>query len=172
MRSAYIFLVLTLAGCLLAPGLAWAEFDVTPYNDGGKIVTGGHDDFEADPALANNEFQRVFGYEFGEEPTAPFVIEDPGFNNEPTFTVGYGTQNGALLPNAALTFNLLTNLQFWDGTGSVAFGPAPPLVALGVQNVVTMDEVRLSGTAANGTIPTLEITTAAGRIHEQDGNAD
>jgi hypothetical protein len=154
--------------CLILIGSpALAEFDVVPYDDGGKIVTGGHDDFEPDPTLADNEFQRVFGYEFGEEPMAPFVIEDPGANNEPAITMGYGTNNGALLPSAFLSFHAVTNLLYWDGTQPVDFGPAPDMVALGIASLVSMDEIRYFGTGnSTGENPGFGFTDANGRYHD------
>lgn len=166
MRYAYSPLGAAIMSALFIPSAIFAEFDVVPYDDNGKIVTGGHDDLEPDPLLADSEVQRVFGYEFGEEPTAPFVIEDPGVNNSPNFTLGYGTNNGALLPSAFLSFDAVTNLLYWDGSQPVEFIAAPQMVELGIGSLIVPDEIRFSGTGSTGVNPGFGLTDVNGRYHD------
>lgn len=137
---------------------ARAHDDVVPYALGGKIVTGGHDDL----AGTNTIETRVFGYDFGEDPGDPYVIGDPGFNNG-SFAVGLFPGDGLLPTNSTLAFNVVTNLTYWDGTGSVAFTPAAAGVALGLNRgsfTVVVDAVGQSGTT-----PTIGGTGASGRVH-------
>ncbi len=154
------FLHWTFALLIAATGAARAvaHEDVTPYELNGKIVTGGHDDGLA----TNNITQRVFGYDFGEDPFDPYFIGDPGINNG-AFAVGVFPNDGLLPANFTLGFDVVTNLLYWDGGGSVSFAPAPVDVSLGLQrgsNTVLVDALGQSGT-----VPTIGSTGALGRVH-------
>jgi hypothetical protein len=137
---------------------ALAHEDVVPYALGGKIVTGGHDDVLG----TDNITQQVFGYDFGEDPLDPYFIGDPGFNNG-AFAIGVYPNNGLLPANFTLGFSVLTNLQFWDGTGSVSFAPALAGIDLGINR--GSNTVHFSGSGQSGTVPTIGSTGAAGRVH-------
>lgn len=137
---------------------ALAHEDVLPYALGGKIVTGGHDDVLG----TDNITQQVFGYDFGEDPLDPYFIGDPGFNNG-AFAIGVYPNDGLLPANFTLGFNVLTNLQFWDGTGSVWFSPAVAGIDLGLNRGSTT--VHISGSGQSGTVPTIGSTGASGRLH-------
>jgi hypothetical protein len=138
---------------------AWAHEDVVPYELNGKIVTGGHDDVLA----SDNVTQRVFGYDFGEDLLDPYFIGDPGFNNG-AFAIGVYPNNGLLpTPNFTLGFDVLTNLQYWDGTGGVSFGPAPADVSLGLAR--GSFEVFVDALGQTGTVPTIGSTGTSGRLH-------
>ena len=137
---------------------ALAHDDVLPYALGGKIVTGGHDDVVG----TDNITERVFGYDFGEDPSDPYVIGDPGFNNG-AFAIGIYPNNGLLPANFTLGFNVLSNLQFWDGSGPVSFAPALAGVDLGINR--GSNTVHISGSGQSGTVPTIGSTGAAGRLH-------
>ncbi len=101
---------------------AWAgpkeeeHFDVSPGVSNGQLVTGGF----IDDTQTFIPDVRVFGYEFGEEdPLQPFFAQDPGFNNFPL-------SNGGTFPaNTDFGFDVLSNLQVWDGAGDVSFGLVP-----------------------------------------------
>lgn len=148
---------------LLGTQAARAHEDVTPYAWNGKIVTGGHDD-----ALGTDNLeQRVFGYDFGEEPSDPYFIGDPGFNNG-AFAVGVYPGDGLLPANFTLRFELLTNLNFWDGTGAVSWGAPAPEVSLGLQR--GSNTVTVSGSGASGTVPSIGSTGASGRLHVHLGS--
>lgn len=143
---------------LTVASVAGAHEDVTPYVLNGKIVTGGHDD-----ALGvDNLEQRVFGYDFGEDPLDPFFIGDPGFNNG-AFAIGVYPGDGLLPTGFTLGFNVLTNLLYWDGVGAVALGAPPPDVSLGLQR--GSSTVTISGSGMSGTVPTIGSTGASGRVH-------
>lgn len=152
-HSSIVFLLLTAIAASLQ-----AHDDVVPYELNGKIFTGGHDD-----ALGTDTIvQRVFGYDFGEEPSDPYIIGDPGFNNG-AFGIGIFPNDGLLPVNQTLTFSVLTNLQYWDGTGSVSFDAAPAGVDLGIKR--GSFTLHVSGTGQSGVTPTLGGTAAAGRLH-------
>jgi len=95
----------TAAGAFAGP----AHHDVRPHVSGGKILTDGYDDDTGVPTPGVH----VFGYDFGEEPTDPFFISDPGFN---------ASSSSGLTPSSQLRFNVLDSLKYWDGTG---FGGVP-----------------------------------------------
>jgi PEP-CTERM motif len=142
---------------------AFAHDDVAPYESMGKIVTGGHDD-----GLGTSQVvERVFGYDFGEVPSNPYVIGDPGFNNGIDFTLGVFPNDGLLPAGFMLGFNVLPmNLQYWNGTGpGVSFGAAPNDVMLSLENPIEGGTVVISGTGISGTPPVIQDTGNDGRIH-------
>lgn len=163
-----ISLVIALVATLFLAPHAQAEvvhghFDVVPYADGGKLMTGGRDD----STLATVTQLRVFGLEFGEEPSDPYYIGDPGFNNG-AFAIGNFPNNGLLPTSQTLRFSLTTNLEYWDGTGAVNFGAAPADVDLGLIRGSFTGYV--SGTGLTGTLPTVGTTGATGRMHVHLGS--
>lgn len=159
MRNIGLALILTLI--VAAP--AGAHDDVVPYASGGKILTGGHDDAEG----TNTVEQRVFGYDFGEDPLDPYFIGDPGFNNG-AFAIGIFPNDGLLPAGFTLAFDVITNLEYWDGTGAVAFAAAPAGIELGLQR--GSNTVNISGTGTSGTVPTIGSTGASGRLHVHLGS--
>ena len=165
-----------MAGCLtalvFAPASVFAQHeDIAPYGEGGKIVTGGRIHGSSSP----NEYQQVFGYDFGEEPLDPFVIEDPGINNDAdvaaAFLSSFG-KNPVLPVGAILKFNILdtmgSKLLFWDGSGAVDFAPAPLSTELGIKK--GSFEAKLSSSAVTGTTPAIATVDASGRVHEHLGS--
>lgn len=110
------YITLTIAVLtLLTATSAFAEeehehFDIAPYFVEGQLLTGGlsHDGDHTPPTIY------VYGYEFGEEPLDPFNPSDPGVNQEGGV--------GNLPAGAALSYNILSDLLFWDGVGGVSFG--------------------------------------------------
>jgi hypothetical protein len=157
------FCTLTLLAILFAAAAAHAHDDVVPYGFGGKLVTGGHDD-----GLGTDTIEtRVFGYDFGEEPSDPYFIGDPGFNNG-AFAIGVFPNNGLLPTGFTLGFDVVTNLQYWDGAGSVSFLDGPLDVSLGLQR--GSNTVFVSGTGQTGTVPTIGSTGVSGRLHVHLGS--
>jgi len=132
--------------------------DVLPYGLGGKILTGGHDDVLG----TNNITQRVFGYDFGEDPSDPYIIGDPGFNNG-TFAIGLFPNDGLLPAGFTLGLNVLTNLQYWNGAGAVSFAPSAAGVDFGLTR--GSNTLHISGTSLSGVTPTIGSTGAVGRLH-------
>jgi hypothetical protein len=139
--------------------VALAHDDVVPYALNGKIVTGGHDDVLATDTIT----QQVFGYDFGEDPLDPYFIGDPGINNG-AFGVGLYPNDGLLPANFTLGFDVVTNLQYWDGVGGASFVPAPADVSLGLAR--GSFEILVDAVGQTGTAPTIASTGATGRVHQ------
>jgi hypothetical protein len=143
---------------------AYAHEDVLPYGVGSKIVTGGHDDVLG----TNNITQRVFGYDFGEDPSDPYIIGDPGFNNG-AFAIGLFPNDGLLPAGFTLGLNVLTNLQYWNGTGAVSFAPSAAGVDFGLTR--GSNTLHISGTGLSGVTPTIGSTGGIGRLHVHTSSA-
>ena len=131
--------------------------DVVPYAVGGKILTGSH----SDVTLEDHLEVRVFGYDFGEDPGDPYFIGDPGFNNG-GFAIGVFPNDGLLPAGFNLSFDVVTNLQYWDGAGSVNFSSAPADVTLGLER--GSNTLLVSGDGQSGTAPSMS-TGVSGRLH-------
>lgn len=162
MRSLSLKLAILIAIGGLSPAMA-QHADVVPYSNNGKIVTGGHNDVTLEDTIE----LRVFGYDFGEDPLDPYFIGDPGFNNG-AFAIGIFPNDGLLPANFTLGFNVLSTLNFWDGDGAVAFAAASAGVSLGLQR--GSNTVTVSGAGQSGTVPTIQGTGAAGRVHVHLGS--
>jgi hypothetical protein len=163
MRNYALVLVAVAAALGSAAHNANGHFDIAPYAAGGKVMTGGHDD----GTLENAVELQVFGFDFGEEPSDPYFIGDPGFNNG-GFAIGVFPNDGLLPTGQTLSFNLTTNLEYWDGTGAVNFSAAPADVELGL--IRGSFSTYLSGSGATGTPPTIGPTGASGRLHVHLGS--
>lgn len=161
MRTWTLALTMILAAATAAA--ARAHDDVVPYAFNGKLVTGGHDD----GTLTDTLEMRVYGFDFGEEPSDPYFIGDPGFNNG-AFAIGVFPNNGLLPAGFTLGFDVVTNLQYWDGAGGVSFAAAPADIELGLQRGSFTTYV--SGTGQTGTVPTIGSTGGLGRLHVHLGS--
>lgn len=158
MRICTLTLTMILAAVTAAAVHAQGHADVVPYALNNKIVTGAHNDF----TLEDSVEQSVFGYDFGEDPGDPYFISDPGFNNG-AFAIGVFPNDGLLPSGFTLGFDVVTNLQYWDGAGGINFGPGPVDVALGLQR--GSNTVYVSGSGQTGTVPTISSTGVLGRVH-------
>ena len=149
----------------LAPTFARADFDVRPFVQNGQIMTGGHDDGTGEDIPATH----AFGYAFGEDPNDPYFTQDPGFNAE----AGSG-----LPPGSQLTFNILSNLKYWNGTGSPMFSATPSTESLEF-NFGAQTRYVFSTSAAQAGFA-LQTVTSDGASHRHlnaflnasDGNSD
>jgi hypothetical protein len=158
MRISTLTLTLILAAVTATTARAQGHADVVPYALNNKIVTGGHNDVSLEDTIE----LRVFGYDFGEDPFDPYFISDPGFNNG-GFAIGLFPNDGLLPSGFTLGFDVVTNLQYWDGAGGVSFAAAPVDVALGLQR--GSNTVYVSGSGQTDTVPTISSTGATGRVH-------
>ncbi len=105
--------ILAVLAALAPSARAEGHFDIAPYLQDGRLLTGGldHGGRHVAPPIT------VYGYEFGEDPYDPFNPSDPGVNQ----AAGVGN-----LPAGALVrYDILTSLLYWDGQGEVAW-TAPP----------------------------------------------
>ncbi len=140
------------------PVAAWAHDDIVPYEFNGKVATGGHDDILA----SNTITERVFGFDFGEDPLIPYIIGDPGFNNG-AFGIGVFPNDGLLPSNFTLGLGITDDLKYWDGTGAVSFAPAPAGTSLALSHLSST--INIDGSSGIGSALTIGGTAAAGRLH-------
>jgi hypothetical protein len=95
------------------------HYDIAPYFQDGQLLTGGldHGGHHTPPPIT------AYGFEFGEDPFDPFNPSDPGVNQ--------AAGVGGLPAGAALSYNILSSLLYWDGSDEVAFGsPGDAYVSL------------------------------------------
>lgn len=84
--------------------------DARPRVASGKIVT----DAFADSTGTLLSNVRTFGWQFQTIPGSPYFLQDPGFN---------AVSSSGLPGGSLLGFNVTRGLSYWNGTGSVGFGP-------------------------------------------------
>jgi hypothetical protein len=110
-------------------GTAHAVYDVSPrlvsLASGQALATYGYDDAgdssSGNPIYLTPNPNRVFAYFFGDFGD-PYFDEDPGIHALAT-TSGYTSSN---LPTGSwLSFDVLSDLQYWNGTNNVSFGSVP-----------------------------------------------
>jgi len=99
---------------LTSVAAADVHFDIAPYFQDNTLLTGGldHEGNHTLPSIT------VYGYEFREDPFDPFNVTDPGVNQEGGV--------GSLPASAALRYNILSSLRYWDGVGPVVNWTIPP----------------------------------------------
>lgn len=153
------------AAAVLLSSAAFAHFDIVPYSDGSKLLTGGHD-HGVTPKITVPSMS-VYGYEFDDFPND---IADPGINNSSSFTSGVFVNNG-LLPAGMLSFSVFSgsygSLHYWDGTGSPSFSP----VTTGVEITLTsgLGSLSIGGATTSGSFDIKAIPgsgPSAFRVHD------
>lgn len=135
------------------------DIDVRPLVVGGRITTNGFDDGTGDVFPG----QRVFLYEFLEDPGDPFFTSDPGFN---------APSSSGLLPGSQLKFNVLSgslfglpaNLSYWDGNGSPSFGLVPHDESLNW--TLGSSSITVGNSLGDQTGYTLQTVPGGGAIHK------
>ena len=115
---------LSLSGAVLLSGAtAHADeehYDIGVWNDNGVLMTGGWDHDTESMAVSS---LRVFEAEFGEDPSFPFSIDEPGIG-------GVAADVGLALGDNIL-LSLASGISVWNGSGfsssstemTVGFGP-------------------------------------------------
>jgi hypothetical protein len=115
--------------CLAWPAPARAVYDVSPrlidFPTGDRLATYGYDDAGdtggGNPIYLTTNPNRVFSYFFGDF-SDPYFDEDPGTHALAT-TSGYTPSN---LPTGSwMSFDVMSDLQYWSGNGPVSFGNVP-----------------------------------------------
>lgn len=105
----------TLAGLatflLAAPVLA--HYDIAPYLQNGSLLTGGldHAGNAVGPTIT------AYPFDFGEDSFDPFNPTDPGVNQKPGL--------GNLPVGAPVRYNILSSLEYWNGTSAPQFITPP-----------------------------------------------
>jgi hypothetical protein len=135
--------------CIAAPALA-QHFDIRPRVENSKLVTDGFEDSTSmtEPNVA------VFGYDFGENVDDPFFTQDPGFNS---------ASGSGMTPGAALRFNLLSGLSYWNGAGAVSFAPVATGESLRLNFGAT--DRTLTGASGAQTGFAIQSVDAGGGVH-------
>lgn len=150
------------AALLLSSVTAHGHDDVVPYGNLTKLLIGAHDDLNNTTSAS----QAAFGFDFGEDPNDPWVINDPGFNNSSAFTAGVFPGDGLLPASGSLVLSVFGGrygpLHYWNGTGSPAFLPVSNGVEIALDSGTPF--LRIGGTTTSGSISIGSIT--AGRIHK------
>ena len=157
-------LVATCSPCLFGSPSAQAQHaDVVPYANGGVILTGAHDDL----GDTTTQSMSVFGYDFGEDPLDPWIINDPGFNNSSAFTTGVFPNDGKLPTQSTLALAIAAGaygpLRYWDGSGSPSFTPASDGVGINLNK--GSFNLLVGGSTTSGSL-TIGSTGAQGRVHQ------
>lgn len=157
-------LVATCSPCLFGPQSAQAQHaDVVPYTNGGVILTGAHDDLGGTTAQSMS----VFGYDFGEDPLDPWIINDPGFNNSSAFTTGVFPNDGKLPTQSTLSLAIAGGaygpLHFWDGSGAPSFAPASDGVGINLNK--GSFNLLVGGGTTTGSL-NIGSTGVQGRVHQ------
>ena len=121
------------------------ELDVAAYLHNGKIRTHGYSHDTGLYSVDPHGDTQVFAYNFDEGtvvagPPNQIFLEHPGFNSE-EFEDVFGVPTG-FTPGSHLGIVAQTDLQYWDGTGTPAFGPAAAGTSIifdnfGIQREVT-----------------------------------
>ena len=115
---------LSLSGAVLLSGAtAHADeehYDIGVWNDNGVLMTGGWDHDTESMAVSS---LRVFEAEFGEDPSFPFSIDEPG--------IGGAAADVGLAEGSTIKLSLAAGISAWNGNGfsatsssmNVSFGP-------------------------------------------------
>ncbi len=157
-------LVATCSPCLFGSPSAQAQHaDVVPYASGGVILTGAHDDL----GDTTTQSMSVFGYDFGEDPLDPWIINDPGFNNSSAFTTGVFPNDGKLPTQSTLALAIAAGaygpLHYWDGSGSPSFTPASDGVGINLNK--GSFNLLIGGSTTSGSL-NIASTGVQGRVHQ------
>lgn len=159
--SKSLFLTFASLAFLVARAAA-DDFDVRPIVVDGRITTNGFSDAFGDINLG----QRVFVYDFQQDPGDPFFTSDPGFNAASGSGLPAGSQVKFNVPSAA-DFGLPANLSYWDGSASPSFGSVPAgeslLWNLGSNNLGVGDSLGFQA----GFL--LQVVSSTGAMHKHLG---
>jgi hypothetical protein len=126
----YLVLIFAVAGLILISATpVRAVYDVSPRlvtlpSGQQSLATYGYDDAGDDslnPIYLTTNPNRVFAYYFGDYQD-PYFDEDPGTHGLAS-TSGYTPSN---LPQGSwMSFDVMSSLQYWSGSGPVSFGNVP-----------------------------------------------
>lgn len=92
------------------------HIDIALLVQAGQIATGVFDFNNPQQAVTVDVGNRVWGGRFHADPQDPFFADDPGFGA----TAGSGLPAGS-----QVGFNVLDDLMYWDGSGTITFSPVP-----------------------------------------------
>jgi hypothetical protein len=100
-------------------GARAVHLDVWVHKDIVNRVDSGY--FDVNAGVPITPMDRALGWDFQEFDENPYYANNPGYFAESNTNPG-----GSQLPGGSLVgFNLLSDLQYWNGNGPVAFSPVP-----------------------------------------------
>jgi hypothetical protein len=137
---------------------AQLPIDVRPAAKCDRIIIGGWVD--ATSAFVPN--QRVFGYDFQEDPDFPYFISDPGFNTAGPSTLPAGQPLSFNVLSGA-DFGLPSNLGYWSGSGPISFS-APPSDET-IQLRLSSASVAVGNTLGEQNGFTIQTISGTGSVH-------
>jgi hypothetical protein len=95
------------------------HLDVWVHKDIVNRVDSGYFDVNAGAPIT--PMDRAMGWDFQEFSENPYYANNPGY-----FAESNSNPGGSQLPGGSLVgFNLLSDLQYWNGNGPVSFSPVP-----------------------------------------------
>ena len=112
------------------------EADIAPRVEVERIITDAFVDATGQTLAA----QRVYVWEFGEDPFDPFALGDPGFNARPDSGLPEGSRVGV---------QVLSDLSYWNASGPVSLAAVPNDETL---QFAFLSQSRLAGTGT-GILP-------------------
>src|ERR1700730_17992337 len=115
-----VTLFLTVAVFAAIGGTARAvHLDVWVHKDIVNRVDSGY--FDVNAGVPITPMDRAMGWNFQEFDQNPYYANNPGY-----FAESNSNPGGSGLPGGSLVgFNLLSDLQYWNGNGLVSFSPVP-----------------------------------------------
>ncbi len=139
--------------CVVASN-ALAHYDVAPYLVDGQLLTGGkdHDGNSVEPSIY------VYGFEFGEDAADPFNPADPG--------VQQAAGVGNLPQGAKLSYNVLSDLLYWNGESDTVgwSSPASAVITLGMNS--SANDRTLTGTSGAQAGELIQSVSTGGYVHK------
>ena len=112
------FLALTVFAAIGGAARA-VHLDVWVHKDIVNRVDSGY--FDVNAGVPITPMDRALGWDFQEFSEDPYYANNPGYFAESNTNPG-----GSQLPGGSLVgFNLLSDLQYWNGNGPVSFSPVP-----------------------------------------------
>ena len=144
-----------------AGGVARAvHLDVWVHADIVNRVDSGY--FDVNAGVPITPMDRAMGWNFQEFDQNPYYANNPGY-----FAESNSNPGGSGLPGGSLLgFNLLSDLQYWDGNGPVSFAPVPGGETLSINyGANTVFVGTGTGAQAGFTLAQVASGTANGFLH-------
>ncbi|HEV3417566.1 MAG TPA: hypothetical protein VG056_12150 [Pirellulales bacterium] len=146
--------------CAIGAAARAVHLDVWVHKDIVNRVDSGY--FDVNAGVPITPMDRALGWDFQEFDQDPYYANNPGY-----FAESNANPGGSQLPGGSLVgFNLLSDLQYWDGNGPVSFGPVPAGETMSI-NYGSSTVVVGTGTGAQPgfTLAQVASGTAEGFLH-------
>jgi hypothetical protein len=147
--------------CAIGGAARAVHLDVWVHKDIVNRVDSGY--FDVNAGVPITPMDRALGWDFQEFDQDPYYANNPGYFAESNTNPG-----GSQLPGGSLVgFNVLSDLQYWDGNGPVSFGPVPAGETISINLGSSANVVVGTGTGAQPgfTLQQVASGTAEGFLH-------